>query len=199
MGTAMGSLSDRYGSRAAADGASSLGCSRGYPSSLGCPMSHGCHSSDGCPQLPWGLQLWSRPRAGEACRGQPAPSWQALGGQSPAVSLNTPLCARQQDGRAWPSLGLETLAGWVVPGLWQASSRVGHLVGTPAASSPTQTATPWLARRWAGRKHHLGSCANAARASWWPAAPHIGGTQLLAPQWFPTVRQGGRGLPGVPI
>lgn len=79
---------------------------------------------------PGPLQLWRQHRAKGACRGQPAPSRQAQGGQSPAVSLNAPFCARQRGGRAWLSLGSGTLLGWGLCGLWQARTRLGHPVGT---------------------------------------------------------------------
>lgn len=117
----MGSPSDGHGSRASADG----------PSSLGCPMYHGCHSSHGCSQVPWVLRLQSQHRAGEACRGQPAPSQRARGGQSPAVSLNAPLCARQQGGRAWLSLGLGTLVGWGGPWAVAGQEQGGPPYGDP--------------------------------------------------------------------
>lgn len=71
---------------------------------LGAPQSIGAAA-------PLELQLQSQYRSMQACRGQPAPSRQAQGGQSLTVSLNALLCARQRGGRAWLSLRLGMLAG----------------------------------------------------------------------------------------
>lgn len=95
-----------------------LVCPHGLGAAVGTAWSHSCPMSMGAT-VPMGapgpLQLWRQHRATGACRGQPAPSRQAQGGQSPAVSLNAPLCARQRGGRAWLSLGWGTLLGW---GVW---------------------------------------------------------------------------------
>lgn len=68
---------------------------------LGVPISHGCP--------PWG-SAWGWGRL------QRATGPFSAGRQSPAVSLNAPLCARLCCGGAWLSLGLGTLLGWGSPG-----------------------------------------------------------------------------------
>nr|XP_047933051.1 uncharacterized protein LOC125184438 isoform X2 [Anser cygnoides] len=83
----------------------------GAPSSPGCPQLPRVPPSPSGPHLPWVLWLWSRHRAGEACRGQQVPARRARGGQSRAVSLNAPRRARRRGGRAWPSPGMGTLLG----------------------------------------------------------------------------------------
>lgn len=162
--------------------------------SLWCPVS---------PTAPMGargaLQLWSQHRAKGACRGQPAPSWQAQGGQSPAVSLNAPLCARQRGGRAWLSLGLGTLVGWGVSG----QDLGGPPCGDPASSPQTQKAILWLAHGWAGGETPLGHlckcCQGFVVAKCTPnqrdTAPDPRHRSL--PQ-FPTARQDGRGAAWCP-
>lgn len=82
-------------------------------------------------------------RATEACRGQPAPSQCAWGKTKPCSVPLTPCFVPGSE-----------VAGPGCPWGWGCSSlrcsRVGHLVKTHPPSSPTRTATPWLACRWVG-------------------------------------------------
>lgn len=109
----------------------------GAPSSPGCPQLPRVPPSPSGPHLPWVLRLWSRHRAGEACRGQQVPARRARGGQSRAVSLNAPRRARRRGGRAWPSPGMGTLLGGGSP---HCGRLLCHRCGQHPRASPQGTA-----------------------------------------------------------